>query len=107
MHAFEAGTCRDVSKCLIDPMPPCQKEKLDTFVDCIMPKQRCAGRRDCLRTNFTKGITNATILMHNEWLGLLLTYLIVAQTFQGEEILDVRFDKDDEKVAKSYQNAKK
>ena len=29
MHAFEAGTCRDVSKCFIDPMPPRQKEKLD------------------------------------------------------------------------------
>ena len=31
----------------------------------------------------------------------------MAQTFQGEAILDAPFDKDDEKVAKSYHNAKK
>ena len=96
MHAFESGVCRDVCKAFIDPIAPRFKEQLDKFVDTIFSKQRSTGRNKCgLRTNFSKGITNATLLTSNEWPGLLLTYLIVAQTYQGSKFLDDgRFEED-------------
>ena len=102
MHAFESGVCRDVCKAFVDPIPDRYKEQLDKFVDNIFARQRCTGRNKCLRTNFSKGITNATLLTSNEWAGLLLMYLIVAQTYQGSSILDSgRYDEDDTAAKKT------
>ena len=102
MHAFESGVVRDVCKAFIDPIPDRYKEQLDKFVDKIFSRQRCTGKTKCLRTNFSKGITNATLLTSNEWPGLLLVYLIVAQTYQGSAILDSgRYEKDDKAAKKS------
>jgi hypothetical protein len=101
MHAFESGVCRDVCKAFIDPIPNRYKAQLDQFVDRIFSRQRCSAKSQCLRTNFSKGITNATLLTSNEWAGLLLMYLIVAQTYQGSEILNSgRYD-NDQKAAKT------
>ena len=97
MHAFKSGVLKDVAKCFVDPMPPRQKEKLDKYVVQLFSKQKCSGMSNGLRTNFSKGITNATILTANEWTGLLLTYLIIARTYQGQDLLDQRFDEDDKK----------
>jgi len=106
MHAFKSGVLKDVAKCFIDPMPPRQKESLDKYVDQLYSKQRCSGMNNGLRTNFSKGITNATILTANEWPGLLLTYLVVAQTYEGQDILDKRFDEDDKKFFIQQKNKK-
>ena len=106
MHAFKSGVLKDVAKCFIDPMPPRQKENLDKFVDQLYSKQRCSGMNNGLRTNFSKGITNATILTANEWSGLLLTYLIVAQTYEGQNLLDKRFEEDDMKYLQDQKKKK-
>ena len=96
MHCCESGVMRDVCKTFIGEMPDRYKALLDQMFFVICSGQRCTGKMKCLRTNFTKGITNATLLTSNEWAGLLLSYLILAQTYQGEAILDDgRFDKDE------------
>ena len=92
MHAYESGVLKMVCKGFVDPMFPACKERLDTFVDKIMSNQRSSESKNFPRSNFKKGITNATLLTSNEWAGLLMTYLIIAQTYQGEQILDARFE---------------
>jgi hypothetical protein len=95
MHAFKSGVLRMIAKCFIDGMGLKQKEQLDSFLTTTLSKQRCHSMLAGLRTNFSKGITNCTLLGANEWPGLLLAYLIVGRTYRGGKILDARFDDDD------------
>ena len=107
MHAYESGVLKMVCKGFVDPMFPACKERLDTFVDKIMSNQRSSESKNFPRSNFKKGITNATLLTSNEWAGLLMTYLIIAQTYQGEQILDARFEDNELRFQRRQAAAKK
>lgn len=100
MHCFRSGVMRYIALAFISPMLPKQREQVDTMISSIMRGQRCRGMCSGLRTNFTKGVTNCTLLTANEWAGLLLAYLIINQTYQGAIIIESRFDDKEKDWAK-------
>jgi hypothetical protein len=92
MHAFLEGVLKYCIKVFIDPMPPIQKTKIDMLVDEIFGKHRSSEKRNMLRTNFTKGMTNLTMVTADEQAGIALTILIIAQMDKGVDVFDNRFD---------------
>jgi hypothetical protein len=57
------------------------------YVDYLFGSHRSSEKRNMLRTNFTKGMTNLTMLTADEQAGIALTILIISQTKEGKELL--------------------
>jgi hypothetical protein len=63
---------------------------LDLFVEKVFKGSRSSRRKFFPRTNFSGGITSLTQLASHEWIGVLLTILMAAQTHMGARILSGR-----------------
>ena len=97
MHAFELGVVRYVLSAFLSQIPLRRKRQIDDLVDVIFARFRCSETDSFPRTNFSKGATTMTHLNAFEWPGLMLVYLILAQTYKGRSILKHRFDDNDKR----------
>jgi hypothetical protein len=110
MHLFENGWVSYVCQAFIRPMRTLNRTMLDLFVDKVFKGSRSSRRKFFPRTNFSGGITSLTQLASHEWIGVLLTILMTAQTHMGARILSRRLHDSDTKFlehAKSVANKRK
>jgi hypothetical protein len=75
-------------------MTPSQKTQIDLMVDKILGHHRSSEKKDMLRENFTKGMTNVTMVTADEQASIALTILILSQLDKGKEAFEARFDPD-------------
>jgi hypothetical protein len=107
MHLFENGWVSYVCQAFIRPMRTLNRTMLDLFVEKVFKGSRSSRRKFFPRTNFSVGITSLTQLASHEWIGVLLTILMAAQTHMGARILSGRLHDSDTKFlghAKSEAN---
>jgi hypothetical protein len=110
MHLFENGWVSYVCQAFIRPMRTLNRTMLDLFVDKVFKGSRSSRRKFFPRTNFSGGITSLTQLASHEWIGVLLTILMAAQTHMGARILSRRLHNSDAKFlehAKSVADKRK
>jgi hypothetical protein len=110
MHLFENGWVSYVCQAFIRPMRTLNRTMLDLFVEKVFKGSRSSRRKFFPRTNFSGGITSLTQLASHEWIGVLLTILMAAQTHMGARILSGRLHDSDTKFldhAKSVANKRR
>ena len=88
MHLFLEGILKYSTKLFVNLYKPKEKAEIDLFVDKIFGLHRSSEKKNMLRTNFSKGITNLTMLTADEQAGIALTILIVAQMDVGRDLLE-------------------
>ena len=86
LHCSREGLIKIVCEVLMDMLPSARKVEIDRlvkelFVDC--PKQ--TTRNEYPRIKWANGITHVTTLAGHEWIGVLLTMSIVANTAEGRK----------------------
>jgi hypothetical protein len=107
MHLFENGWVSYVCQAFICPMRTLNRTMLDLLVEKQFKGSRSSHRKFFPRTNFSGGLTSLTQLASHEWIGVLLTILMAAQTHIGARILSGRLHGSDTKFldhAKSVAN---
>jgi hypothetical protein len=84
-------------KLAVDPLSTRCKAALDNLVDDIICDHRSCLKSEFLRTNFSKGLTNLTLLTASEVPGCLFALGLLMSTDAGYEILlaSKKFSKDD------------
>jgi hypothetical protein len=92
MHAFLEGIVKLVVRLSVDPLPDGDKVDLDHLVDRLFGKLQLTTTRDFLRTNFTHGFTNLTMITADEWAGMTYTLLILLRTECGSKIFSARLN---------------
>jgi hypothetical protein len=95
MHLFENGWVSYVCQAFIRPLRTLNRTMLDLFVEKVFKASRSTQRKNFPRTNFSGGVTNLTQLASHEWVGVLLTILMAAQTHMGARILSGRLHNND------------
>jgi hypothetical protein len=90
MHAFLEGVLKYCTRIFIKGFSTASQAEIDQCVDVLFGTFRSSEVPNMLRTNFTKGMTNLTMITADEEIGMALTLLIVAQTNIGQEIFDKR-----------------
>ena len=96
MHAFLEGVLKYCTRIFIAGFRAAVQAEIDLCVDRLFCNFHSSESKNMLRTNFTKGMTNLTMITADEEAGMALTLLIVAQTNVGQVILDKRNSNDDE-----------
>ena len=96
MHAFLEGVMKYAIRIFIDPLSPIAKKDLDFLIDEIFGRLRNSEQANFLRSNFTHGYTNLTMLTADEWAGMAMTLLVVNRFQRGRDILEARFCNDDD-----------
>jgi Plavaka transposase len=94
MHLFLEGILKYSTRIFCDSFVTKQKAELDLFVDKLFGQHRSSEKINMLRTNFTKGMTNLTMLTADEQAGIALTLLCIAQTKTGQQLLSHSFVED-------------
>ena len=107
MHAFEAGLVKHILTVVIGDMSTLRQGQADDFFDILFGSHRCSFTDSYPRTHFKKGVTGLTHLAAHEWVGLLLVFLVTAQTYKGREIMQSRFDDNDKQFKLKVQRWKK
>jgi hypothetical protein len=95
MHAFEHGVVVYVLKSFVSAITGPKKKKIDTLVRYMFANHRCSEKDTYPRTNFTKGVTHLKLMKCYEWTGFLLVFLVLAQSYQGSDLLSTRMDDKD------------
>jgi hypothetical protein len=86
-------------------MTPSQKTKIDLLVDKIMGHHHLSEKKNMLRTNFTKGMTNLSMVTADEQAGTAQTILVLTHTNKRKAASEERFDPDvfnDNQLASVY-----
>jgi hypothetical protein len=91
MHLFLEGILKYCTKIFVNFYTSKEKALIDLYVDKLFGNLRSSEKRNMLRTNFTKGMTNLTMLTADEQAGVALTILIIGQMDHGREILSHTF----------------
>ena len=103
MHAFEHGVVVYVLKTFVEPISGPKKKEIDKLSRLMFSSHRSSERDTYPRTNFTKGVTHLKLMKCYEWPGFLLVYLILAQSYQGSELLKGRLDDNDSSFRKKIE----
>ena len=78
------------------PFTPIQLVAIDQTVDEMFGPLRSSSKEDIgLRTKFTHGLTNLTLLTANEWAGVAFTLLCLARTKKGMKVLGPNLSDED------------
>jgi hypothetical protein len=93
MHAFLEGVLKYCTRIFINGFTVSQKADIDLIVDELFSKVRSSEKKNMPRVNFSKGMTNLTMITADEEVGMALTILIIAQTKKGEAIFNNRIIK--------------
>jgi hypothetical protein len=111
MHAFEHGVVVYVLKAFVSEISTPKRKQLDRLAREMFADHRSSEKDTYPRTNFTKAITHMKLMKCYEWPGLLLVYMILAQSYKGAAILNNRMDDNPtthaKRVDKLRRNAKK
>ena len=88
MHAFLEGVLKYALRIYIDPMAPRFKRRLDYLVDKMFGLLRNAenARASFLKSNYSHGYTNLTMLTADEWAGMAFTLLVVSLSSEGQAL---------------------
>lgn len=103
MHAYLEGVMKHAITALIDPMTDMQKVEMDRTCAHLFRNYRQSERKNYPRANFTKGVTNLSMLAAHEWSGLAFVITLLSLTDKGEEVLSGRFDMDSKADDASHQ----
>jgi hypothetical protein len=90
MHAFLEGVLKYCTRIFINGFTISQKADIDLLVDELFSQFRSSEKRNMPRVNFSKGMTNLTMITADEEVGMALTILILAQTKKGANIFSNR-----------------
>ena len=90
MHAFLEGILKYSTRLFINGFNTSLKAEIDLLVDEIFTDVRSSESKNMPRVNFTKGMTNLTMITADEEVGMALTLLIIGQTQKGKIIFDKR-----------------
>jgi Plavaka transposase len=87
MHMFLEGILKYCTGLICSTFTTKGRSDIDIFVDTVFGNHRSSEKRNMLRTNFTKGMTNLKMVTADEQAGIALTLLIIAQLDVGRDIL--------------------
>jgi hypothetical protein len=88
MHAFLEGVLKYILGIIIHPMAPTSKRDLDFVIDAALGKFRSSEMYNFqLRSNYTHGFTNLTMLTADEWAGMAFTLLVISLFQRGQKAL--------------------
>jgi len=103
MHAFLEGVLKYAIKIFFKPFTPIQLVAIDQTVDELFGSLRSSSKDDIgLRSNFTHGITNLTLLTANEWIGVAFTLLCLSRTKKGMNVLSPNLCDDDYRESREH-----
>ena len=93
MHLLEEGLILYVLATFLNPLSDSVLSQLDIYTEELLgPKaNRCTGRRNFPRVNFTRGYSRLTLLASHERVGQLLALTLILLTKRGQSILESRF----------------
>ena len=91
MHAFLEGSLKYALRIFFDNVPPSVKAQVDFLVDEIFGNLRSSEKANMLRTNFTHGMSNLTMITADEWAGMAMTLLCLCRLQRGYSLLKVMF----------------
>ena len=87
MHLFDLGIVTYVCQCFVNKsMTDTVRYNVDKFIENMFAGVHHFGDGRDLRICFTRGCTSLTLLTANEWPGLLLSFLLMLLTEEGNEI---------------------
>ncbi|HEY9297419.1 MAG TPA: hypothetical protein VIQ31_13820, partial [Phormidium sp.] len=86
MHAFCHGIVMYVIRILIAPLTLSEKDRLDKLVEIMLVPLRSSVKNHYPRYNFSKGITNLTLLTADEWIGVAFALSIVTASEKGQRL---------------------
>ncbi len=93
MHIM-SGIIQKLLKLVYSPLSAGEKAKVDDLVVEIFAKPKSAERRNFPRTDFSRGMTNLTMLTADEWTGTLLTTLLLSLTHKGHNAIQEAFSRE-------------
>jgi hypothetical protein len=73
------------------PLTDKEKAAIDDLVEEIFVETRTGERSRFPRTNFSRGMTNLTMLTADEWVGMVLVTVILAKTEKGKKAMEQAF----------------
>ena len=89
MHALPLGIFKYCLEIIItDSMPPRLRMEIDVMASDFNKRNRQMHRRTFPKTDFSKGVTNLTLLTADEMCGLMFLLTVLFQTSRGWEILE-------------------
>ena len=103
LHALLGGLFKNVVGEFMRGMPSAMKELFEEIADRMFLGQRSSENRYMPRMNFTHGCTNLTELTCREWVGLMLTVLVVCNSYSGEAVLSKLVKKTNRQIAQQNQ----
>ncbi len=91
MHAFCHGVVVYVVRILIAPLTPAEKHRLDAMIEGVLVPLHSSQKNKYPRCNFSKGITNLTLLTAAEWIGVVFALSLITISKEGTNLwLDVK-----------------
>lgn len=93
MHIM-SGIIQKLLKLVYSPLSAGEKARVDDLVVEIFAKPKSSERRNFPRTDFSRGMTNLTMLTADEWTGTLLTTLLLSMTMKGRDAINEAFTRE-------------
>ena len=88
LHSLLGGVVKRLVVTFLLGLPSKQKELFEEIADRIFLDQRSSEKKYLPRMNFTHGCVNLTEMTCREWVGLMLTVLVVCQSYSGKAVLE-------------------
>lgn len=86
MHAFLHGIVSYVINVILAEWTPTELNALDEIVDKIIRPVRSSARTDYPRCDFSKGISNLTMVTADEWAGVAFTIALIIHNGNGYQL---------------------
>ena len=93
MHAFLHGVLVYLLRVFFSSFTDTHRQKLDNLVDRMLNQVHSSERKNFPRIGFSKGVTNLTLLTHDEWAGMAFTVALVAISEDGRKLLDSVYER--------------
>jgi len=87
LHSLLGGIIKNMLICFMRGLNSSTKELFEEVADRIFVSQRTSEKKYFPRMNFTHGCTNLTQLTCREWVGLMLTTLVVMKSCTGAAVV--------------------
>ena len=87
MHAFLHGIVTCAIRIYLASFSDSEKDELDQLVDQMLFNVHSSERKNFPRIGFSRGLTNLTLITHDEWAGVVFTLALVAISKDGRELM--------------------
>ena len=107
MHAFLHGIVTCAIRIHLASFLDTEKDELDQLVDQMLFNVHSSERKNFPRIGFSRGLTNLTLITHDEWAGVVFTLALVAISKDGRELMlrVANCNSNEEKVAEKKRAA--